>query len=275
MSQDYQEHRHQEQRPSQQEQRPQRTDLNTPKRLRYSYGMLLDKFHFELEQQYLNNKRWLLNRLVLGPGVVCGLDVQLGRDKKSVVVLPGLAIDRCGREIIVTRQSEPVVLPIYAPPGSNAAQQAQQPPPYGQHHYRDHCEEEFVHIVLCYRECASDPVPVMVGNCETDEVCAASTIREQYEIKRRDGKAPGRRSEFPDVIEGRRINHEALVEYITRPCRGLPDDCCLPLANVRVREEGEKYEPDDININIRPIVYSPRVLFQLLRSLTEMSESEY
>jgi len=38
-------------------------------RNRYFYGKLLDVFHFELEQNYLNAKRWLLTRLVTGYGV--------------------------------------------------------------------------------------------------------------------------------------------------------------------------------------------------------------
>src|SRR5215813_11048453 len=86
-------------------------DLRTPVRNRYFYGKLLDVMHLEMEQEYFNSKRALLNRFVIGPGVVCGLDVELTSDEKSVVVSPGFAIDRCGREILVTKPSEPVELP--------------------------------------------------------------------------------------------------------------------------------------------------------------------
>lgn len=253
------------------------TDLNAPKRMRYSYGLLLDKFHFELEQQYFNNKRWLLNRRIFGPGVVCGLDVQLDRDREGVVVLPGLAIDRCGREIIVPKQSDPVKLPVYVPPGREKKPAEAQASwlKTEQSHHQHHCEEEFVHIVLCYHECASDPVPVLVGNCETEDPCVASSIREQYKIYWKKGKAPERKSEFPDIIEGRRINHDALVEYITRPCRRLPDDCCIALADVRIGEHDHDYEPDDIDINVRPVVYTLPVLFQLIKSLVQTDESDY
>ena len=92
----------------------QRTDLKTPVRNRYFYGKLLDVFHFEMEQTYFNSKRWLLNRHVTGPGVVCGLDVELTPDRKCIVVLPGVAIDYCGREIIVTEPSRSVMLPELA-----------------------------------------------------------------------------------------------------------------------------------------------------------------
>ena len=101
--------------------RHQRSDLKTPadlktfERNRYFYGKLLDVFHLELEQEYFNSKRWLLNRLITGPGVVCGLNVTLTDDKESIIVQPGLAIDRCGREIIVTKPSRPVSLPTLPP----------------------------------------------------------------------------------------------------------------------------------------------------------------
>src|SRR5437764_2971037 len=53
-----------ERRQNHHEQVAEHTDLNTPKRMRYSYGLLMDKLHFDLEQQYFNNKRWLLNRRI-------------------------------------------------------------------------------------------------------------------------------------------------------------------------------------------------------------------
>lgn len=53
------------------------TDLKQPVRNKFFYGKLLDVLHLELETDYLNGKRWLLNRLVTGCGVVCGLNVDL------------------------------------------------------------------------------------------------------------------------------------------------------------------------------------------------------
>jgi hypothetical protein len=68
-------------------------------------------YHLELEQEYFNAKRWFLNRLVIGSGVVCGLDVKVTPDRQKVIVQPGVAIDRCGREIIVTESSHQGPLP--------------------------------------------------------------------------------------------------------------------------------------------------------------------
>ena len=58
-------------------------DLKSPVRNRYFYGKMLDVFHFELEQDYFNQKRWMLNQRVIGCGVICGLDVILGQDSRS------------------------------------------------------------------------------------------------------------------------------------------------------------------------------------------------
>ena len=57
-----------------------RAGLQTPMRNRYFYGQLLGVNNFELETDYAIRQRRLLNRLVLGYGVVCGLNVELTSD---------------------------------------------------------------------------------------------------------------------------------------------------------------------------------------------------
>src|SRR6266571_7966905 len=96
-------------------------DLFSAVRNKYFYSKKMDVAQFELEQNYFNNKRRLLNRLVGGYGVVCGLNVTLANDYKSVVVSPGLAIDKCGREITVCQPSEPYPLPEPPQPKTEAA----------------------------------------------------------------------------------------------------------------------------------------------------------
>jgi hypothetical protein len=153
-------------------------------------------------------------------------------------------------------------------PGQNYQSRSQENP----EHHGNYCEEEYAHVVLCYHECESDPVPALAGDCETVTLCAAGSIREQYKIEVRAGYAPERVSAFPDVITGRRINYSAIIEYVTRPCRTLPDDCCIPLANVRLRDTGQGWEPE-IDINCRPIVYNNRLLYDLLISLVKHEEN--
>ena len=248
------------------------TDLKQYVRNKFFYGKLLDVFHLELETDYLNGKRWLLNRLVTGCGVVCGLNVCLTTDKKAIVVEPGVAIDCCGREIIVakTSRSKPLLtFPDYAqtteePQGPRSRRQSKE--------RRDVCEEEYAHVVLCYRECEADPAPVMVSDCET-ALCAPGSIREQYEVRIVKGYAPKKKSAFPDVIEGGRISHNAIVDWVTRPCRHLPDDCCVPLANILLLDTGNKWEPE-IDIYCRRIAFTNDLLYNLIRSLVRTEESE-
>lgn len=69
-------------------------------RNRYFYGKLLTVRDFESEQRYVNDKRRMINRLLHGAGVVCGLQV-VAVDDKTIAVETGMALDYAGREIVV------------------------------------------------------------------------------------------------------------------------------------------------------------------------------
>ncbi|MTI85735.1 MAG: hypothetical protein FH756_18030 [Firmicutes bacterium] len=69
-------------------------------RNRYFYGKLLTVRDFEAEQRYMNNKRRLLNRLLFGSGIICGMKV-VAVDDKTISVETGVALDYSGREIVV------------------------------------------------------------------------------------------------------------------------------------------------------------------------------
>src|SRR5436305_1006460 len=76
--------------------------LTTPERNNFFYGKIMAVRQFSRETTYLNAKRWLLNRLVLGTGIVCGLKVEVDpKNAGMVLVHPGVAIDGLGREIVV------------------------------------------------------------------------------------------------------------------------------------------------------------------------------
>lgn len=224
-------------------------------RNRYFYGKLLDVFHFELEQNYLNGKRWLLNRLISGYGVLCGLDVQPAQDGRKVVVTSGIALDRGGRESIVPRTTQPVDIP----PRLNNQQYA-----------KVNCEpEDFVHLCICFQQCESDPAPVMVDDCGQATSCSASSIQEGYQLLIRDCKAPDIDLDcgVPDFLLNGRLNYYALVERVTRNCPEVPADLCIPLANIRLPEGENPPQPSDIDISPRPIVYSNDLLFDIIIAL--------
>ena len=244
-------------------------NLKPAVRARYFYGKLLDVHHFKTEQDYFNEKRWLLNRVVSGYGVVCGLGIEWYGDDRRIVVLPGVAIDKCGREIIVDRRSDPISV---EEPGSH-------PPPVKQ----EECEDdgEWVHVSLCYHECESDPERALGGDCDTESVCAPGSIRERYRIDVRRGRLKLHDPEcsIPDLINDGTIDFGVLARHVSRRCRRVPDNCCIPLANVRVPASGQRTDSEDIDITVRPIVYTNDLLFELILACCAQehasSEDEY
>src|SRR5882762_7578831 len=147
--------------------------LNSPQRNNYFYGKLLDVAHFEMEQRYLNRKRWLLNRVGVGYGVLCGL--KLAVKDKQICVSPGVAIDCYGREIIVPQDVcvDPWTLTDECGcPKSTALSNT----------------EAHDNILLClaYKECRSDFQPVLVTDCNTKQDTLPGTIVESYCVVVRD-----------------------------------------------------------------------------------------
>lgn len=227
--------------------------LQTFVRNRYFYGKLLDAENFELEQNYFNGKRWLINRLVCGYGVVCGLDVLCSGDGKGVYVTPGVALDRAGREIIVPQNTNPIQLPPKTPaPAPNQPSEC--------------CDGEWVTVCICYQQCESDPVPVLTDCCGEATACSPSSIRERFKVVIRSGKAPAIDLEpsVQDFVMNGKLNYYALVDRVTKGCPDIPKDTCIPLANVKLPDPNAKCE--EVDITIRPIVYTNDLLFDLLVS---------
>lgn len=227
-------------------------------RNRYFYGKLLDVFHFELEQNYFNGKRWMLNRMVTGHGVLCGLDVRPAPQGRAVIVTPGAAIDKCGREIVVPRNSD--AIPIRNKSTVDTTKQRQE---------SDCDKQDWVTLSICYKQCEGDPVPVMVDDCGLPTTCSASAIQERYEIEVADGRAPeiDLSSSVPDFVLNGRLNYGALVDAVTRGCMDPSTDCCLPLANIRLPNGSDPIQISDIEIAVRPIVYSNDMLLDMMLAL--------
>jgi hypothetical protein len=76
-------------------------DRTPAERPRYFEGQLLTADDLRDEQDYWVRKQRLHNIALHGSGVVCGLAVTSQGDG-AVTVAPGIAIDRLGREIVVT-----------------------------------------------------------------------------------------------------------------------------------------------------------------------------
>jgi hypothetical protein len=244
---------------------------------RFFYGQRLDVRHFESEQNYVKGKLWMLNRLVHGFGVVCGLDVQVGSDHQSVAVLPGVALDKAGREIVVPCKSEDKAIPPLDPTSSETGANTKPgtPAKNGPQSQDECCDDHYVHILVCFHSCESDPEPVMAGGCDSVERCSPGAIRESYKVLVRPGRSPaiGMESVIPNLLIGNRINYAALAAWVTEPCTCAPGDACIPLANVARPQPGGSIEATDIDISVRPIVYGSDLLYQILLALTSDQQS--
>ena len=215
----------------------------------YFYGKLLDVAALSQEQRYYNGKRWLLNRLVTGSGVLCGLDVVVDGDG-SLVVEPGAAIDSAGREIVV-----PSAVPV--------AEVADIP------------EEESRDLCLAYAEVLTDEVPVRVPDCDSTNNCACGTVLEGYRLYLREIAEVDADPEPPtcalddflsaDLTE----RHKLILERIYGVCPDapeLPDDGCVRLARV-TRDSPESIRVDFITGTAA--VLSHALLYELILCLAD------
>jgi hypothetical protein len=155
--------------------------LAPPRRNHFFYGKRMDVPQFRMEQDYGKLKQWLLNRLALGYGVLCGFDVKIDGDK--LCIGPGVAIDRLGREIVVPITT---CLDPWAAPSDNCCDKPDPnaPPPNRQLQHN-------VTLWVCYRECLTDYVPALVSDCDIKDRCTPGTIVETFCFKVTDGLPPG------------------------------------------------------------------------------------
>ena len=145
--------------------------FTAPVRNRYFYGKLLDAHHLEMEQRYFLEMGRLINRLTLGSGVLCGLQVKPGTDSGTVVVSPGVAVDGHGREIVVSEQVALELAKLERDAGDE----------------EDAGDGTPIHLrgqVLClsYHECDVEPAPVLVADCDVRQHCVPGVVRERYKF---------------------------------------------------------------------------------------------
>jgi hypothetical protein len=160
---------------------PMECDFIADERNRYFTGKYLTARDFADEQAYFLSRHRLHNRLLHGWGIVCGLKVVQHPDpdcrKRWVVVLPGAALDCCGRELIL-KCEEPVQLEW--PTGEGEHTEQYTPRPRAQQAPDDDEEErERFLLVMRYVEEQTEEVPVLYneGTCDPKRK-EANRIRE-------------------------------------------------------------------------------------------------
>jgi hypothetical protein len=136
---------------------------------------------------------------------------------------------------------------------------------------------KFVHVSICYHECQGDPVPAMGGDCDTHGLCSPGSIKERYCLELKDGKlSPARaNSRIADIVVGGQVNYVALANYVTsRGCQSACPDCCIALANIRIPDPGQTYDPNkSIDISVRPICYTNDLLYEMILA-TQSGQSQ-
>lgn len=234
--------------------------LHAPKRNKYYYGKLLDVAHMQLEQCYGIDKRRLFNRLALGPGVLCGLDVTAGADH-TVCISPGVALDGCGREIIV--------------PVAHAALDPSQPTDALGNAVGDKLTDGQSTVYLCYTECDTELTEVWVSDCDGAAKTAASATEEKYRVIVRAGvpedQPPALNADQRDAIfpaePGEGFNRRVATEQALAITCGGPAECCVALATVTLPHGDAQFSVDQYTY--RAEVFSNTVLFELIAALAD------
>lgn len=133
----------------------------------YFTGKLLLERDFVREQDYFLDKARHHQRTLHGWGVVCGLKVVQHPTpecrSRFVVIQPGTAVDCCGREIVVREET---IFDFRA--------------------LLDNLNDNLPHrlqICVRYRECPSEPIPVLYDECGCDDTqCAPNRILESFDL---------------------------------------------------------------------------------------------
>ncbi len=167
-------------------------------RNRYYTGKYMTARDFRDEQEYFLSRHRLHARLLHGWGIICGLEVSHHPDwthhldtdcaKRWVVISPGIALDCCGREIVVPKKMYfELPLPHYAAAhmageGSAGAPRESYAPETGA------MEGEFL-LGLCYEETEIECTPVLYAEGAHDpRRLEANRVREgaRLVVRRRD-----------------------------------------------------------------------------------------
>lgn len=262
----------------------------------YFYGKQFTVRDLTQEQAYFNDKRWLLNRMVLGWGVVCGLEVTWDPRKRQFLVGEGMALDCCGHEIVVC---EPMTVDF--------------------EQYDEHCgyvrnnpkhEQKFV-LCLEYHECKTEPVDLPAVGCDEQGRAEFNRVRDSFKLKVKEWKEPDSGTEPHHCINRFKRDIAELGEPPANPCRtetihehlcrkltgGCPEcECsdCVVLATIYVKagkghhgsqqdqakqdyaqerkyEEPKSYQPvrDELEVRLdtcadRKFVYNNQLLYDLI-----------
>ncbi|HMK56393.1 MAG TPA: hypothetical protein VK448_07140 [Dissulfurispiraceae bacterium] len=224
----------------------------------FFYGKLMTVRDFSAEQCYFNEKRWLINRMVHGWGVVCGLDVVAVKDNPTkVTVTTGLAIDCCGREVLVCEEQGVELVPG---PSDCHTKKGE-----------DNGEKK-LYICIDYRECKTEPVQLPPVSCDKKEKGEFNRIRDSFIISVRRPDEVCIPDDCPKYCPLSENKSSPLREYLCGKLKaGCPEcleKCCVILAEVTITPATDATQPPTVVIDAcskRQLVYGNAMLFELIR----------
>ncbi len=268
----------------------------------YFTGKLLTERDFTDEQRYEIDKLRLHQLELHGWGVVCGLKVkpQPYCPDLRIVIEPGFAIDRCGRQILVPAEVElelPRPLPpppttqepcppeptgqvpknYQSSPGPVQGQQtyqgepgAQPPPekPYGP----EPCQPGLVlYVCLRYAECETEFMPAPFDECACNgDSQRPNRVCETYELEILTEKPEGLDEIKKAKDECELGDCEDLYKTMLGPCLKPSTLDCIPLAVIPDYTPGQVVTEEMIdNWEYRPLLPSTHLLDQLIRCILE------
>jgi hypothetical protein len=230
---------------------PPTTTVSAFERTNFFYGLLMDADRFQKDHAFFNGKRWLLNRVAVGSGVLCGLDVRLAAGPSTKWIIdPGIAIDALGREVVV---AESHAFDPFQPTDSQG-RPAGAPLTAGT-----------VEVCLAYSEIPTDLVPVLVPDCDGMGECAPSTIREGFTVIVRAAAAAAAPAgcALPFPVPPEPGLHDLLAKRLNKGCPQPPPDSAIAIARIDLASKAVD------TVAGRPLVYSNRLLYELIVCLAQ------
>ncbi|MFT5085137.1 MAG: hypothetical protein ACI9Y1_003195 [Lentisphaeria bacterium] len=154
---------------------PEANVLDPSKRVNYIHGLVLGVDEFKQEELYLLEKDKSHNRSLHGYGTVCGLKVEphTGAAGQEIKVHPGMAVSPSGQVIQVPRTQCAVLDQWLASHGEEIAEYIGSPA----------IGSMSLYLMLCYRECKTDIVPIPTGPCQSlEESTAPSRTADDFSL---------------------------------------------------------------------------------------------
>ncbi len=152
---------------------------NPAKHVNFNVGMVLGVDDFTQEFAYLSGRDQWLARDLIGYGTVRGLNVRMEVDAikgPRVVVEPGVALSPRGQLICVPAAQCAYLKDWVADHAEEITPQVSSPPD----------SDLQLYVVLCYRNCATDDVPIAGEPCRSeDKLMAPSRLSDDFVLELR------------------------------------------------------------------------------------------